>query len=426
MIKDMIGFINDSPTAFSAVANIKSILKGKGYKELLENEEFKLKKGGKYYIERNGTSLIAFNVGSKLSDPSLHIAASHTDCPSFKLKPNPIIKSDLGIKLNIETYGGPLSRPWFDRPLSLAGRVMVDGKNGIETVDYLDRKPFCILASMAPHLNREADNSKLDPAVDMVPIVSLNDKYDFNKYLAKNMKVKASSILGFDLYLYPLDKGYVWGDNDEFITCHHIDNLECAYTSLMGFVDAFNDNNINVYVSFDNEEVGSLTRQGADSDFLANTIERVCKALALDYHKLVSSGMMLSCDNAHGIHPNHPEFYDKNNSPKLNGGIVIKYNANQSYTTDSLSSALLQKLLKKNNIPYQVFSNKSGIRGGSTLGNISNGHVSLITVDIGLAQWAMHSPVETCGAYDVETMINGINCFYLAHLTRKGNIYNLK
>lgn len=424
MSKEMIKFINDSPTAFNAISNIKDILNKKGYVELLESNDYKVKKNGKYYITRNDTSIIAFNIGKKLDNPSLHICASHTDCPSFKLKPNPIIKTNLGIKLNVESYGGALVRPWFDRALSLAGRIMVNKGKGIRTIIFKDDEPFCIIPSMAPHLDKEIETRKIEPSIDLVPVVSLKEDYDFNAYLANKIKVKKNDILGFDLFLYPFEKGYSWSDN-EFITSNHIDNLECSYTSLLGFVDNFNDNNINVYASFDNEEVGSLTRQGADSDFLINSIRRISESLKISYEQLIAKGIMLSCDNAHGIHPNHPELYDKDNSPVLNGGIVIKYNANQSYTTDSLSGSLFKKLLLENNIPFQVFANKTGIRGGSTLGNLSNNHVSLISIDIGLAQWAMHSPIETCGYKDVEAMVKACKCFYKSHLNINTNSYSL-
>lgn len=412
MVKDLIKFLDDSPTAFGAIKNIEKILDLKGYKRL---DDKKLVKGGKYYITRNDSSIIAFNVGKKLSDPSLHISASHSDCPSMKLKPNPIIVSDNGVKLNVEEYGGMLYRPWFDRALSIAGRVMINNKSSISSRIFIDDEPFCIIPSMAPHLDRSIEEKKPDLLIDMAPIITLNKKFDFNQYLAKKLKVKKESIIGFDLYLYPFEKGYVWSNNELF-TSGHIDNLECAYLSLMGFIDNFNDNNINVYSCFDNEEVGSLSRQGADSDFLRLTIERICSDLSIDYVSLLNQAMMLSCDNAHGIHPNHEELYDKNNAPKINEGIVIKYNAAQSYTTDSLSSALLKKILDERKIKYQYFANKTGKRGGGTLGNKSARHLSILSVDIGLSQWAMHSPVETAGAKDVKYMYDTIKYFYKAHL----------
>ena len=423
MIKKLIEFIDEHKTAFGATSGIKKILEDNGY-ELLDKK--KIEKGKKYYITRNDSSIIAFNVGKKLNDPSLHITASHTDCPSFKLKPNPIIVSDGVVKLNVEGYGGGLRRPWFDRPLSLAGRVIINSKSKVKSVEFKDEEPFCMIISVAPHLNREIEEKKPDLLIDMAPIVSLDKDYDFNNYLAKKLKVKKEDILGFDLYLYPIQKGFIWGNKDEFFTIGHIDNLECAYTSLMGFINNFNDDNINVYASFDNEEVGSLTRQGADSDFLSVVLDRICDDLKLNEEELIKQGILLSCDNAHGLHPNHPELYDKNNAPILNKGIVIKYNAAQSYTTDSLSAALFKKVLDLKKIPYQYFANKTGSRGGGTLGNISNRHVSIISVDIGLAQWAMHSPVETAGAKDVKYMIDGIKAFYKSHIKlNSDNTYSI-
>lgn len=425
MVNDMLKFFDDSPTAFNVVDNIKKMLFEKGYEELFERDDYKIKKGGKYFITRNGSSIFAFNVGKKLVDPSLHITSSHTDCPTFKLKPNPIIKTKFGVKLNIARYGGALSKPWFDRPLSLAGRVFVRKKDHIEPVVYLDKKPFCIFTSMAPHLDREIETRPIIPAVDMVPLVSLNDKFEFNDYLSKNLKVKKEDICDFDLFLYPVQKAFTWGDKDEFISSFHVDNLECVYITLKSFVDTFNDNNINVFVAYDNEEIGSLSRQGAGSDFLQVNLQRISKCLNISYGQLIARGMQLSCDNAQGIHPNHPDLYDLDNCSKLNGGVVVKFNPRLLYTSDGLSSSLFKELLVKYKIPYQIYANKTGIRGGATLGNISNGHVSLISVDIGLAQWAMHSITETCGSKDVEAMLKAIKCFYKSSIKIDKHSYKL-
>ena len=413
-MKEFIDFLNASPTAFEAVENISVKLKDNGYEELKENEPFRVKKGGKYYVTRNGSSIIAFNIGKKLNDPSLQLCASHGDCPSFKIKPGSLIYSDGYLKLNTEVYGGALYYPWLDRPLSLAGRLIVKDKNGeIRAENYVLNEPFCIIPSLAIHMNRGVnDNLKLDPHIDLVPMCSLK-KGDLLPWLKKKTR---KDILSYDLYLYPLQSAYVWGQDKEFISSFHLDDLECAYTTLRGFIDTFNDDNINVYCCFDNEEVGSLTRQGAGSDFLESTLRRVAEALKLDYHILVARGMMLSCDNAHAIHPDHLEKADEINRPEMNKGIVIKYNANQSYTSDALSVAVFKDLLDRNGIPNQYFTNRSDMRGGSTLGNISNGHVSLLSVDIGLAQLAMHSPLETAGTEDVEYMIKGVEAFYKAHL----------
>ena len=414
MVKELVKFLDESPTAFGAVNSIVKMLKEKGYKRL---DDKKIQKGGKYFLTRNDSSIIAFNVGKRLKDAALHITASHTDCPSFKLKPQPVLKDDHSCRLNVETYGGLLKRPWFDRPLKIAGRVILNDKNKLKSVFFNDDEALCIIPSMAPHLDREGEDRKIDVAKDMVPIVTLRNDFEMEAYLAKKLSVKKEEIAGFDLYLCPFEKGYIWGEDNEFFTVGHIDNCECAYTSLMGFIDTFNDDNINVYASFDNEEVGSRTRQGADSDLLFGVLERICKDLDLDYNGLVERGLLLSCDNAHALHPDHVELYDIHNAPIMNKGVVLKYNAAQSYTTDSLSGALFKKLCKDNGVPCQVFTNKTGTRGGGTLGNISTSHISIISADIGLGQWAMHSPVETAGSKDVEYMIKVLNAFYKAHLS---------
>lgn len=339
MVKDLVEFLENSPTAFGAVCNIEKKLKENGYKRL--NEE-KIVKGGKYYVTRNDSSIIAINVGKRLAKASLHISASHTDCPGFKLKPDALIKDENGIRFNVETYGGLLKRPWFDRPLILAGRVMVNEKGGISGRFFKGSKPVCIIPSMAPHLNREGENKPIDVSKEMFPIITVGNDFDLNEYLAGGLKVAKEDILGYDLFLSPFEQSFIWGKDDEFFTSNHIDDLECAYTSLMGFLKGNNEDNINIYVSFDNEEVGSRTRQGADSDLLQGILSRLCKDLDLDYQILVQRAFMLSCDNAHALHPNYVELYDHHNAPVINKGIVIKYNASQSYTTDSLSGSLFK------------------------------------------------------------------------------------
>ena len=413
MVKDLVKFLDESPTAFCAVSSIKKRLEEKGYQRL-GNE--KIEKGKKYYLVRNDSSIIAFNVGKRLNDPSLHITASHTDSPLFKLKPQPLIKEKGSVRFNIETYGGMLLRPWFDRPLKLAGRVIINKDDKLCNVIFDSKEPLCMIPSMAPHLSRTREEGKIEVGKEMYPIITLGEDFDLNEYLSSKLHCDKDDILGFDLYVGPCEKGYVWGKDEEFFTSNHIDNLECAYTTLMGFIDNFHDDNINIYCSFDNEEVGSRTRQGADSDILQGILNRLCKDLDLDEQRLVERGMMLSCDNAHALHPNYADLYDLNNAPIMNEGVVIKYNASQSYTTDSLSGALLKTILKRNEIPWQVFANKTGTRGGGTLGNISTSHVSIMSADIGLGQWAMHSPIETAGSKDVNYMVDLIKAFYQSHI----------
>ena len=422
MIKDLLNFLDNSPTSFAATHSIKNILLENSYEELTD-DNFKIEKGKKYFITRNDSSIIAFNVGKKLKDTSLHISASHTDCPGLKLKPNAVINEEDGSRLNVEVYGGPLLATWFDRPLGLSGRVFIKDKEGVRSVllDYLD--PVAIIPSVAIHLKKE--DMKINPQIDLPPFISTDPKFSLEKFLADFLNCKKEDILSHDLFVVPCQQAVLWGEKEELFSSNHIDNLECAFSTLQGFINNFNDDNINMYLSFDNEEVGSLTRQGADSNFFEATLNRICDNLDLDYYSLLSSGILLSCDNGHAKHPNHKELADQTNAPKINGGVVIKYNSKQSYTSDGLGIALLKNLMDKKKIPYQIYTNRSDQIGGGTLGNISNRHVSILSIDIGLAQWAMHSIYETAGSKDYESMIKLIKAFYKSHFKNSKGTYQL-
>lgn len=427
MINSLMNFLDKSRSAFNATENLKELLLAESYKELKENAEFKIEKGGKYFITRNRSSILAFNIGTKLDEPSLHLCASHSDCPSFKLKPNALISTEAGIKLNVEPYGGMLMSTWFDIPLGIAGRVCIKEKDVIKEVLFDSEEMFCLIPSVAPHLTRGTNVTKeLNAQVDLLPLVGLDSNFSLEKYLADKIGIKKEDVMSFDLYLYPDLKARNWGNKKELISSHHLDNLECAYISLKAFINNFNEDNINVYACFDNEEVGSLTRQGAFSDFLLNNLIRICKTLDIDYYRLIANGMMLSIDNAHGLHPNHPELYDVNNHPCLNKGVVIKVNASQSYVSDSLSMALFKKMCDEEKIAYQVFANRSDSKGGSTLGNISNSNISLLSIDLGLASLAMHSTYETCGAEDIDYLYKACRAFYKRHLVIHKDSYNFR
>ena len=412
-MQDLINFLDNSPTAFQATHNIKEELLKNGYIELDEKKIFNIEKNNKYFVKRNDSSLIAFNVGKNLENASLKVCASHCDSPTFKIKPNSTFYENGYLKLNVEVYGGTIYYPWLDRPLSIAGRIVVKEDGKLKTVLYDYKKPFCLIPSEAIHQNREVnDDLRLNPQIDMLPICSLK-KGDLKEFLHNELNLE---ILNYELYLYPTQKAYVWGMSNEFMSSSRLDDLECAYGTLNGFINNFDDNSINVYCLFDNEEIGSLTKQGAGSDFLFNTLHRICDSLNIDYYSLLARGMMLSCDNAQGIHPAHYEKFDVHNCARLNEGIVIKYNARGAYASEALGSSILIDQLNRNNIKYQLFANRSDVKGGTTLGNISNGHVSLITVDIGLAQLAMHSAFETCGSRDYKLLINCIKNFYSEEL----------
>ena len=429
ILRDLMNFLDSSVTMFHAINECEKVLKDSGYIYLPENEKWNIR-AGKYYTKRNSSSLIAFDIAD--GDYHFQISAAHSDSPTFKLKDRPIIESNGYLKLNVEAYGGMIDATWLDKPLTLAGRVMVDTGCGIETrLVYID-KDLLIIPNVPIHFNREINKGfAFNNQVDMLPVFSAGNlsEADFDKMLAKELGVKPESILAKDLYLVNRQKATVIGYDNELISSGRLDDLECVYTSLIGFIEAMNNDHINVFAVFDNEEVGSVTKQGAMSTFLVSTLNRINKALGKsdeDYYRAIAKSMLISCDNAHAIHPNHPELFDVKNRPVLNKGIAIKESANQKYTTDAFSRAVLKKILDKNNIPYQTFANRSDIMGGSTLGNLSNTAVSMNAVDIGLPQLAMHSAYETAGAKDVEYAIEALRAFFETNIDIKDDKVSLE
>lgn len=429
ILKDLMNFLDSSVTMFHAINECEKVLKDSGYIYLPENEKWNIR-AGKYYTKRNSSSLIAFDIAN--GDYHFQISAAHSDSPTFKLKDRPIIESNGYLKLNVEAYGGMIDATWLDKPLTLAGRVMVDTGCGIETrLLYID-KDLLIIPNVPIHFNREINKGfAFNNQVDMLPVFSAGNlsEADFDKMLAKELGVKPEAILAKDLYLVNRQKATVIGYDNELISSGRLDDLECVYTSLLGFIEAMNNDHINVFAVFDNEEVGSVTKQGAMSTFLVSTLNRINKALGKsdeDYYRAIAKSMLISCDNAHAIHPNHPELFDVKNRPVLNKGIAIKESANQKYTTDAFSRAVLKKILDKNNIPYQTFANRSDIIGGSTLGNLSNTAVSMNAVDIGLPQLAMHSAYETAGAKDVEYAIEALRAFFETNIDIKDDKVSLE
>lgn len=418
--KNLLSFIKNSPSCFHVIASIKKILKREGFVELKESEQFDIVLSGKYYVTRNDSSIIAFKIGEVLDSYSFNMVASHSDAPSFKVKPETDLNTPDYHKLNVEAYGGMLCSTWFDRPLSIAGRVIYKQDNKVISQLVNFDKNLLSIPSVPIHFNRNAnDNASYSLAVDMFPTMG-EDKSSFKSILAKEVNLEEQSILNYDLFLYSRQEGYFWGYNDEYISSCKLDDLQCAYTTLMGFVKSNNIHNVSVYCCFDNEEVGSTTRQGANSTFLEDVLSRISSSLnkSKDQHyQALAKSFMVSADNAHAVHPNHPELTDPLNKVSMNKGIVIKFNAAQSYTSDSLSSAVFSSICKNVDVPYQIFTNKSGIRGGGTLGNISATHVSVSSVDIGLPQLAMHSLNETAGTLDNEYMVKAIKEFYDSYLT---------
>lgn len=404
----LIEFIKESPSQFHVIENIGSLLKEKGYKYLKESSSWKLKEG-KYYTVRNGSSIIAFNIPKKINNYHYQLCASHSDSPTFKIKAiSELTGPNEYIKLNVERYGGAINYTWLDKPLSIAGRVLVKQNKQVITKNIDIDKDILIIPSIPIHMNRDVNKGyEFNIQIDLCPLFSNGElkKGDFLKMLAEKIKVKPQDIVSYDLYLVNRQEGKIWGYKDEFISSPKLDDLQAAYTSLIGFVDSKNNDAINIYCCFDNEEVGSKSKQGAMSSFLKDTLKRINGCLNKtddEYYQAIAKSFMISFDNAHAVHPNHPEKFDVENKCFMNKGIVIKENASQTYTTDSFSRAIFKDICKLAKVPVQCFANKSDMAGGSTLGNISNVQVSLHSIDIGIAQLAMHSNYETAGSKDSE------------------------
>lgn len=421
--QELMAFIKQSPTAFHAVDNMKKILKENDYEELLEGQAWKIKPGKRYFVSRNNSSIIAFNLGSKLDKYSFNVAASHSDSPTFKIKENAEIEiKGKYTQLNTEGYGGMLCATWFDRPLSIAGRVLIqEGNSYITKLVNIDRD-LVMIPNVAIHMNRAVnDGFAYNKQIDMLPLFGGSDSKagDLKHLIAEQLNVADENIYGMDLYLYNRMEPSIWGVNEEFISCSQLDDLQCAYASLQGFLKGSNDQSINVFACFDNEEVGSGTKQGAGSTFLYDILKRVNNALGKndeEFYQALASSFMLSADNAHAVHPNHPEKTDVNNCVYLNEGVVVKSHAGQKYTSDALSIAVFKGLCKKANVPVQFFANRSDALGGSTLGNIAMAQVSMNCVDIGLPQLAMHSSYETAGIKDTYYMIKVMEEFFNSHI----------
>ena len=422
-IEALKAFLDASHSVYHAAQNIGKTLEDAGYIRLYEADKWELSAGGKYYLVRGGTAVLAFRIPQ--GEPAgFMMTASHSDRPTFKVKENGVLEGKY-TRLATEKYGGMLMAPWLDRPLSIAGRAMVETEQGLEArlVD-IDRD-LLLIPNVAIHMNRSAnDGYKWNPAVDTLPL--LGGKEAKGKLEALLEDAAGGKILGHDLYLYIRQKASVWGVEEEYISSAALDDLECAWCCTQGFLQAEPADSVPVLCVFDSEEVGSSSVQGAASDLLESVLSRVCAAMGWDLPRLLASSFMVSADNAHAQHPNHPEFADASNAPVMNGGIVLKFNASQRYCTDGVAAAVLRSVCGKAGVPVQTYCNRADVPGGSTLGNISLAHVSVPTADIGLAQLAMHSCYETAGVQDALYLEAAMAAFYSMCLQRKGDDWNLR
>ena len=431
--EELFSFLDHSPNAFYAVRNMCGILEQAGMKRLYEGAPWKLEAGKGYYVTRNDSAVIAFRI-PRADYTGFQMMASHCDSPVFKIKANAEITADKQyVKLNVEKYGGMLCAPWLDRPLSVAGRVIVRTQEGIETRLVNVDRDLMIIPNLAIHMNRQVnDGYKFNAQVDMLPLFcEKGEETDaFRRLIASEAGVSVEDIIDADLFLYNRMPAVTLGLNNEFVASGRLDDLQCAFASLKGFIAATPKDSVAVHCVFDNEEVGSGTKQGAAGTFLSDTLHRINRAMGRtedEYLMSIASSFLVSADNAHGVHPNHTEKTDPTNRPYLNKGIVIKYSANQKYTTDAVSGAIMREICRKAGVPFQTFVNRSDMLGGSTLGNISQSQVALNTVDIGLAQLAMHSPYETAGAKDTAYLIEAAKVLFSSSIEEAGNgNYKLK
>ncbi len=413
MNQALFSYIAASVTAYHAIAQTKRQLIQAGYEPLYEGQTWQIKPGKAYFVTRNQSSLIAFRVPDG-DFYSFLFAAAHADSPAFKIKENAELSDPHYIRLSVEKYGGMLCAPWMDRPLSIAGRVLVRCSEGIESRLIDLRQPCALIPNVAIHFNRTAnDGMAYNPAVDMLPLYGMvSEKGSLRRRIAEAAFAEETDILATDLFVYNPQPGIEWNN---LISAPRLDDLQCAFAALTAFLQAKPSRNFPFFCLFDNEEVGSQTKQGAAGTFLSDTLARICHALTLDtdtYQRKLAASFFVSCDNAHGVHPNHPEYKDQNHAVYPNGGVVIKYNANQRYTSDAVSAALFQLICTRAGVPFQRYANRADMPGGSTLGNIANTQVSLNTIDIGLAQFAMHSPFETAGADDTAYLVRALREFY--------------
>lgn len=413
-VKELMTFLDGAPSVYHAVEQLRRMFEDAGYTRLDEGGRWDLQVGGKYYLTRGGSAIVGFRI--PCADPQgFLMTASHSDRPTFKIKENGELDGNY-VRIATEKYGGMLMAPWFDRPLSVAGRVMVETEAGVQTKLVNIDRDLMMIPNVAIHMNRKAnDGYAYNPTSDTIPVLGGKDAK--GRLIALLQEQAGGEILAHDLFLYNRDRAKVWGAQEEFFSAQAIDDLECAWSTVKGFLTAGESRSIPVVCVFDSEEVGSSSVQGAASTLLADTIARICRARDLEPERMLSQSFLISADNAHGIHPNHPELADAANAPVVNGGVVLKFNANLRYTTDGVSAAVFRRVCRLADVPVQTYYNRADIPGGSTLGNISLGQVSVPTADIGLAQLAMHSCYETAGVQDVEHLLKAMQVYYGSTLT---------
>ncbi len=410
-MKELLEFLNTSYSAYQAVENAEKYLVANGFTALDESQSWTLQKSGKYFVSRGGSSVIAFTLGK---GDKFKIVASHTDSPCLKLKEHPVTATEPFYRLNAEPYGGGIYYSLFDRPLKLAGRVVYEKDGALISGNFVSGFNL-VIPSLAIHMQRDV-NEKFapNPQIDLLPLLSM-EKPQFEQLLGNP--------LSYDLFVTPAEQPFESGINGEFVSAPRIDNLTSVYGSLRALAETDSDG-ICVAACLDSEEIGSRTRAGAGGDFLKRVLERIAFSRSVtgeNYCRMLSNSFLISLDNAHSLHPNRPEKCDITNRAVTGGGIVIKSHANGAYTTDALSSAIIKKIFSVAGVKYQTFYNRSDMRSGGTLGTISLGQATILSADLGLAQLAMHSAVETMAKSDYLELEKGLKAFYASEITLSGN-----
>lgn len=421
---DLIKFISKATSPFHVVMEGITILEKSGFKKLELTDQWQLKHGGKYYTSLYDSSLVAFTIGDEVTeDTDFRIIASHTDHPCLKIKPSSDLTEKSYLKVNTDVYGGAIYNTWMDRPLSVAGKVALRSNDVFRpNLRFIDiRKPILTIPNLAIHMNREVNKGvELNKQKDMLPLAGIiNDTLNKNNYfiefLSKQLDVSPEDILDFDLYIYNTEHGQIIGMYEDFISAPRLDNLTSVFASVKNIILTNRRKGINLIAAFDNEEIGSRTKQGADSTILPIVLEKIYEGLLrkkTGYHEAIMKSMMLSVDVSHGYHPNKPEKSDPTNVNILNNGVVLKIDLNQKYASDTEAVAIVQQLCDKNDIKYQKYVNRSDLMGGSTLGTITSAWLPMKTVDLGVPLLAMHSARELMGKKDQTYLDSLMNCFF--------------
>lgn len=410
---ELIDFLYDSPSAFHGVDSVKSLLDKNGFIEVKESDKWNLKSEGKYYVIKNDSALIAFVVGDEnIDEAGFRLIGAHTDVPGFRIKPNPQMTTEgKYVKLNTEVYGGPILHTWYDRPLAIAGKVVIKGVSPLKPKTKLVNinRPLLIIPSLAIHMNREVNEGyKINRQVDTLPLLGLiNENLEKEDYLinllSEELNVNKEDILHFDLGLYEYEKGSLIGMNEELISSGRFDDMWMVYAGVKALLDSKKNSATKVMICIDNEEIGSETAQGANSTLLNNLLERITLAVGLDregYHRALANSIMISADLAHAVHPNITDKHDPTNRPVLEGGPVLKIAASGSYSTDSFNGAVFAEVCKSAGVPFQKFVNRSDVRGGSTIGPITSAKLTIPVIDMGAPVLGMHSIRELASVKD--------------------------